>query len=85
MPLTLEERKAVATMGRLADALSNFAGQVKTMKRVYGQELIAESHIADRINNLQEEVGAVITIDHIERQEPTAMNTAHRIVYHYDK
>ena len=86
MPLTLEERKAVATMGRLADALSNFAGQVKTMKRVYGQELIAESDIAERINKLQEEVGAVITIDYIERKVPTsATDKIRSVVYHYDK
>ena len=85
--LTIEERKAVATMGRLADALNNFNKKPQgATKRVYCQEVVPyNSDIADYINKRQEEVGAVITIDYIERQEPTAINTAHRIVYHYDK
>ena len=87
--MTLEERKAVATMGRLADALNDFAELTRSQgakRRVYAQELIAESYIAERINNLQEEVGAVITIDYIERDAPTsATNTMRRVVYHYDK
>lgn len=86
--LTIEERKAVATMGRLADALNNFSkeSQGATMKRVYGQELIAESDIAERINKLQEVVGAVITIDYIERKVPTsATDKIRSVVYHYDK
>lgn len=74
-------------MGRLADALNNFSKDSQgATKRVYCQELLKyDSDIADYINKRQEEVGAVITIDYIERQEPTAINTAHRIVYHYDK
>jgi hypothetical protein len=86
MPLTIEERKAVATIGRLADALNNFAEQGKTMARVYDQALVNETDIADYINKRQEEVGAVITIDYIERNVPTsALNTMRRVVYHYDK
>lgn len=85
--LTIEERKAVATMGRLADALNNFNKEPQgATKRVYCQELIGETHIASRINKLQEEVGAVITIDYIERDVPTsATSPARRVVYHYDK
>ena len=87
MALTIEERKAVATMGRLADALNNFSKEPQgATRRVYVQELIAEGHIAERINKRQEEVGAVITIDYIERFNPTsAVDTSRRVVYHYDK
>lgn len=75
-------------MGRLADALNNFSKEPQgaSMTRVYGQELIGECNIAGRINKLQEEVGAVITIDYIERDVPTsATSPARRVVYHYDK
>lgn len=82
--LTLEERKAVATMGRLADALNNFSKESQGEKgRVYEQALLMkESDIAECINKRQEEVGAVITIDYIERD---ATDTMRRIIYHYDK
>ena len=85
--LTIEERKAVATMGRLADALNNFnKEQQGAKKRVYCQEVLKDKDgIADYINKRQKEVGAVITIDHIERVLPTGVNSVHRIVYHYDK
>lgn len=84
MALTIEERKAVATMSRLADALNNFAEQTRSQgatKRVYEQARVSwtENAIADYINKRQEEVGAVITIDYI------GVNTARTIVYHYDK
>jgi hypothetical protein len=81
MPLTLEERKAVATMSRLADALNNFNKEPQgATKRVYEQILLTNANnIAEHINKLQEEVGAVITIDYI------GVNTARIIVYHYDK
>lgn len=82
MALTIEERKAVATMGRLADALNNFNKEPQgATKRVYEQTRVSwtENAIADYINKRQEEVGAVITIDYI------GVNTARIIVYHYDK
>jgi hypothetical protein len=87
MALTLEERKAVATMSRLADALSNFNKEPQgATKRVYEQILLTNANnIAEHINKLQEEVGAVITIDYIERLDPQALVTSRRIVYHYDK
>lgn len=74
-------------MGRLADALNNFNKEPQgATKRVYCQELIAGGRIAERINELQEEVGAVITIDNIEREVPTSANNPMRsVVYHYDK
>jgi hypothetical protein len=87
MALTIEERKAVATMGKLADALNNFSKVSQgATRRVYDQALLTnENYIADFINKRQEEVGAIISIDYIERLEPAAVNTARRIVYHYDK
>lgn len=74
-------------MGRLADALNNFSKEPQGVKkRVYVQELIADGHIAEHINKRQEEVGAVITIDYIERFNPTSVaDTSRMIVYHYDK
>lgn len=71
-------------MGRLADALNNFAEQTRSQgatKRVYEQTRVSwtENAIVDYINKRQEEVGAVITIDYI------GVNTARIIVYHYDK
>lgn len=76
-------------MSRLADALSEFAELTRSQgatRRVYDQALLTnENYIADFINKRQEEVGAVITIDHIERLEPAAVNTARRVIYHYDK
>ena len=84
MALTIEERKAVANMGRLADALNNFGKEPKgaTMTRVYVQEFLNEDKIAESINARQEVVGAVVTIDHIER---IATDTMRRVIYHYDK
>ena len=75
-------------MGRLADALNNFSKEPQgATKRVYEQARVSwtENAIADYINKRQEEVGAVITIDYIERVIPTGINSVHRIVYHYDK
>ena len=86
MALTIEERKAVATMARLADALKEFAELTRSQgatRRVYDQALLMnEDYIADYINKRQAEVGAVVTIDHIEK---IATNTMRRVVYHYDK
>ena len=56
------------------------------MKRVYEQMLISENEIADYINKRQNQVGAVITIDYIERFNPTsAVEKTRRVVFHYDK
>lgn len=56
------------------------------MKRVYEQTLMRENEIADKIMERQKIVGAVITIDYIERFNPTsAIEKTRRVVFHYDK
>ena len=55
--LTLEERKAVATMGRLADALADFSGLIKSQGKTQcdrkSMRLIIASHMMPHIGKTE--------------------------------
>lgn len=56
------------------------------MKRYYIQIEVDVEDIADNIMEWEKVVGAVITIDYIERFNPTSVGEkTRRIVFHYDK
>lgn len=56
------------------------------MKRIYIQIEVDVEDIADKIMQWQDTVGAVITIDYIERFNPTSVGeNTRRVVFHYDK
>ena len=56
------------------------------MKRYYIQIEVDVEDIADQIMEWEKVVGAVITIDYIERFNPTsAVEKTRRVVFHYDK
>ena len=56
------------------------------MKRIYIQIEVDVEDIADQIMEWEKVVGAVITIDYIERFNPTSVGEkTRRVVFHYDK